>query len=117
MTPQFIKVLTNAAPIWLAATIVSCGSVNKKMESWVGYHKSELYQHWGPPSRITEDGQGGEILIYESFVNTGQTPGQISPSNNGTYRYTSPQQNGYNRTRMFYVNSEGTIYGWRWQGL
>jgi hypothetical protein len=48
----------------------------------------------------------------------GQTPGLIVPNNlNGGYFYTAPRQNNYLRTRMFYIDKEGKIYSWKWQGL
>ena len=71
----------------------------------------------GPPTRTTSDGGSGEIVIYETYVNTGQTPGQVYNNGYGGVGYTSPQNNGYSRSRMFYVNSAGVIYSWRWQGL
>ena len=94
----------------------SCGVVNKSMNEWMGHHKSELYQAWGPPSRITEDGNGGEILIDEYYSQGNQTPGKIYSYGNQIY-YTNPQSNTYSYTRMFYVNSEGIIYHWWWKGL
>lgn len=99
-------------------TLTQCVSTSKIMQTWVGSTKAKLYQSLGPPSRVTEDGQGGEILIYDSYVNLGQTPGTVQRNSyNNSVRYTSPQQNGYSRTRMFYVNSSGVIYNWRWKGL
>lgn len=106
----------------------SCSSINKQMASWVGHHQSQLIQSWGPPQNAVPDGNGGQILIYSQNVNLGQTPGQMNTyhsgnimggmySGNSTTSYTLPQQNTYSRTRMFYVNSEGVIYNWRWQGL
>jgi len=103
--------------ILLALTFTQCASTSQIMQSWVGHHKSELYQSWGPPTRITGDGQGGEILIYETYINTGQTSGEVRANPNGSISYTTPQQNGYTRTRMFYVDKYGKIYNWRWQGL
>jgi len=93
-----------------------CASIGKRMDSWVGHHQSELIHSWGPPNQIVSDGAGGSILIYSSYVNLGQTPGTI---NHWGYRttYTAPQNHGYQRTRMFYVDSKGIIYSWRWQGL
>jgi len=101
----------------LIPLLTDCGSINKTMQSWEGHHKSELYQKWGPPTRTTDDGLGGEILIYETWINTGQTAGQVYQNPNGSIGYTAPKQNGYLRTRMFYVNKNGIIYSWRWQGL
>lgn len=116
-TVKSSKVVNFIGIIVLLFIMVSCGAINKSMQSWVGHTKAELYQSLGPPTRVTEDGQGGEILIYEQYINTGQTPGQVYQDYNGNVRYTNPQQNGYSRTRMFYVNERGVIYSWRWQGL
>jgi hypothetical protein len=100
----------------LIVLFISCTGPSKIMASWVGKTKAELYQSWGPPSRKTDDGQGGEILIYAATVNLGQTPGQVYNNSDGSVGYTTPQSNSYSRTRMFYVNSSGVIYSWRWQG-
>ena len=47
------------------------------MSSWIGKTKAELYQSWGPPNSKTDDGQGGELLIYSSVVNIGQNSGTL----------------------------------------
>lgn len=85
------------------------------MASWVGQPQSELIAAWSPPNRTAPDGAGGTVLIYGAYVNLGQTPGTVYPQG-GQVRYTPSQQHGYVRTRMFYVNSDGIIYRWRWQG-
>lgn len=95
----------------------ACEGPSKAMASWVGHTQAELYQSMGPPTRITSDGASGSILIFETYVNTGQTPGQVQNNGYGGVNYTTPQNNGYVRSRMFYVNSSGIIYTWRWQGL
>ena len=93
-----------------------CASkINEVMDSWVGSHKSELIGRWGPPNQTTSDGLNGEILIYSSNVVLPQTLGRATTDTFGNTTYTAPQQNGYQRTRMFYVNKEGSIYSWRWQ--
>lgn len=92
-------------------------TTNNILDSWVGSHQSELIASWGPPNQTTTDGKGGTILIYGSYVNLGQSPGRASVDYFGNVIYTNPQQRGYERTRMFYVNPEGYIYSWRWQGL
>jgi hypothetical protein len=103
--------------ILLTSFFIGCAGPSKIMSSWVGKTKADLYQSWGPPGRVTDDGQGGEILIYSATVNMGQTPGQVYNNGNGGVNYTAPQSNYYSKTRMFYVNSNGVIYSWRWQGL
>ena len=96
--------------------IFSSSCASKIMAKWVGHDQSELYQAMGPPTRITSDGSNGQILIYESYVNMGQDPGEIYQSGS-KLKYTAPQQQGYLRTRMYYVNVQKKIYSWRWQGL
>jgi hypothetical protein len=101
----------------LSIILLGCvAHINNMMQSWVGHHQSELIASWGPPDQISTDGKGGSVLIYGSYVNLGQTPGQATINGN-QITYTAPQQNGYRRTRMFYVDKDGYIYSWRWQGL
>jgi hypothetical protein len=89
----------------------------KMLNSWLGHDKAELYRSWGPPTRVTEDGAGGEILIYEEGVYTGQVPGQAYRNAYGGMSYTNPQATGYNRVRMFYVDKAGKIYMWKAKGV
>lgn len=108
------------APYLILAILLTWGCasrVNEVMQSWVGKHQSDLIQAWGPPQQTAGDGKGGTILIYSSYVNLGQSPGQVTSYSPGYATYTAPQQQGYQRTRMFYVNSDGYIYNWRWQGF
>lgn len=97
--------------------VTGCVSTSKTLQSWVGHHESDLIASWGPPQSTASDGKGGKILIYQSYVNLGQTPGQVTSTGYGNYSYTAPQQQGYRRSRMFYVNSNSMIYSWRCQGL
>lgn len=102
----------------LVGLLSGCASsVNEMMQSWVGHHQSELIAKWGPPLQTASDGKGGTVLIYGEYVDLGQTPGQARRDYFGNITYTAPQQQGYQRTRMFYVNQNGYIYHWRWQGL
>lgn len=104
--------------VLLSLAVPGCaGRMNRRMNSWIGHHQSELIQSWGPPTTVVSDGNGGSILIYGSHVDLGQSPGVASVDPYGNVRYTTPQQRGYSRTRMFYVDSRGIIYHWRWQGL
>lgn len=56
--------------------VQGCASTQKIMDSWLGHHQSDLIASWGPPTRTASDGKGGSILIYEQYVNLGQSPGQ-----------------------------------------
>ena len=99
------------------ALVAACVSPDEVMGSWQGRHQSELIMSWGPPMRTASDGNGGTVLIYESYANLGQSPGQARTDYFGNVTYTAPQQRGYSRSRMFYVNADGIIYAYKWQGL
>lgn len=92
----------------IAATLLIGCNLSKKtseaMDSWVGHHKSELIQSWGPATRYESDGKGGEILIYERSVTTGRFIGN---------NYVQNTRNPY---KMFYADSNGKIYYWRFGG-
>lgn len=92
----------------VAAIFISCTTTQKAqdktrevMDSWMGHHKSELIQSWGPPQRYESDGKGGEILIYEKKVTRGAVI-------YGTYHEKTSYP--YN---MFYADSAGKLYYWR----
>lgn len=70
-------------------------------DSWLQHPKSELIRSWGAPTRTVTDGQGGEILIYE-------TSRKIANVIYGTYM----ERTITNYKEMF-VNSSGIIYHWR----
>lgn len=96
---------------------LSCIAPKKVMSSWVGKTKAEFYQSWGAPNSKTDDGQGGEILIYSSVVSIGQKSGTLYNNGNGEMTYTTPPNRQYSRIKMFYVNSKGIIYSWKLQEL
>ena len=104
-------------PAALIAIATGCTSPSTVMQAWVGHHQGDLIQSWGPPTRTTSDGRGGEILVYEYDRNMGQIPGRAVRNYDGSVSYTSPQSNGYVASRMFWVNKEGIIYTWQWKGM
>ena len=105
--------------------LVSCtSSITKKriaiteaLDSWKGHHQSELIALWGPPTKTYPDGKGGIILIYEYYRDLGQTPGRAYTDAWGNVKYTYPKNRGYTANRMFYINENGVIYSYRWQGI
>lgn len=66
------------------------------MSSWEGKPIAELIDQWGPPTRVTPDGRGGMVYIWEQYKRVG---------------------NGCIASRMFWVDSTGIIYKWAWKGL
>jgi hypothetical protein len=104
-----------------ASLFSGCGyraqkAINQEMQSWIGRHQSELIASWGQPQETNIDGQGGTILIYSQFVDRGYDPGHPTDPY-GRYTYKAPRQKGYNRMRMFFVNPDGYIYDFKWEGL
>ena len=73
----------------------------KIMDSWLGHTKAELIRTWGVPSNRTDDGQGGEVLIWEYSRSTGMVV-------SGVYI----QRNNVDYKEMF-ADKEGKIYYWR----
>lgn len=61
----------------------------------MGATKQKLYLSWGPPARTTDDGNGGEILIYAHQV------------------YVPEWHMHYWDYKMMYVDQDGKIYHWR----
>jgi len=101
------------------AYMESQGYTNKQkftdlMNTSIGWTKAELYQKLGPANQITDDGQGGSILIYTQTI-VQQSTGTVYQLCGQTY-YTLPQNTSYDREVMFFINSSGTIYSWQAKG-
>src|SRR6185436_14556621 len=100
--------------IALSLALVGCAArVNKELQPWVGRHQSELIDAWGPPTRLSIDGKGGTVLVYEQSVNY-ETAGQPLYDKKGKMTgYVPGQQYSSTRYRMFYVDPDGIIYTFR----
>jgi hypothetical protein len=103
----------------------------KAMDSWLGFHKSELFKQWGVPTRIVPDGQGGEVLAYEQSetVSVGRsdgigtssitlTPSATQGSINGlgfdvSSDVTRVRQRTITAYREIFVDESGIIRRWR----
>lgn len=79
-----------------STTKSTASSEDSMMNSWMGSSKAQLLQVWGPPTRVTSDGQEGEILVYDQ---TASMYGMV-----------------LTRSRCFYVNKNGKIYYWMCKG-
>jgi hypothetical protein len=73
---------------------LGCASITKLMQDGIGLPISTIIDHMGPPSRVTPDGKGGSVYIWEQWVPTGWF-------------------NGYLRSNTFWADSNGIIYKWR----
>jgi hypothetical protein len=91
-------------------------AVDHVMESWVGHRQTELVETWGPPTKIIPDGEGGSMIIYESLK--GIWGDEKNKRIVGGAQYAAePKQPGYAARRVFYVNEDGVIQSWKWEGL
>ena len=86
--------------------------VDDMMKTWLNASKDQLLLQWGPPSETFRDGKGGEIWTY-TFTN--QTTGYAYTDSYGHTYWRSPQQ--YQVVRQFFINEDGIIYAYRWQGI
>ena len=95
---------------------------NETLDSYINNHYSYFIDANGPPTRTTEDGRGGEILIYE-YSKENTTPGRLEGRSVGyghgvshSATYTPPVTTTKTTTIMLWVNSYGYIYRWYWEG-
>lgn len=108
-----VKSLIIALTLALVAGCMTQGQ-RTAMDSWIGHTQQQLELRWGAPTRMMPDGQGGQILIYDS------NPGAITTTSpgffNGRYYYpgvTTTTVHAHNT--QFFVNSSGIVYSWRRQ--
>lgn len=90
--------------------------VDNIMNSWVGHYQTELVAAWGQPTEVVSGDRGGRILIYESLKGTWGEETDKHIVGGAQYK-ARPLQEGYTAIRKFYVNEEGIIYSWEWEGL
>jgi len=90
--------------VLLLSFLVACAprqtgpSLSEKLDSWIGHHQSDLIRQWGAPTRVTSDGQGGAVLVYEFTRDLGCN----------AYRcYVGTEY------IQFFVTSRGVIYHWK----
>jgi hypothetical protein len=74
----------------------ACTTLDSTMSSWVGTHKDQLFQKWGPPSQEVALQDGGTSMVY---VDQWATANQYG-GNAGTCR------------KIFNTNASGTITSW-----
>jgi hypothetical protein len=78
----------------LLFSILGCSSIKQLTQSEIGQPISVVIDRWGPPSRVTSDGSGGKVYVWEKWEDLGY----------GIYRLWS---------LMFWADSNGIVYHWR----
>jgi hypothetical protein len=72
----------------------SCSSIKEFIQDGIGQPISTIIDSWGPPSRVTSDGKGGNVYTWEQWVTTGWGGA------------------GYMRVTTYWADSNGIIYKW-----
>jgi len=88
------SMLANGFILSLLVLTFGCSAIDKLTQDGIGQPISTIVESLGPPKRVTPDGKGGSVYIWEQWVPTGY-------------------YNGYLRTNTFFVDSKGIIYKWR----
>jgi hypothetical protein len=110
--------------------LAGCATPDKTMRSYLNHHYSDLVANWGQPDQTMSDGNGGQIWTYlkeRSWTMPGssQTTEQITSYNNfgatsaygqANTTYTPPQTTTWQSRRTFFINADGIIYRYSWQG-
>jgi hypothetical protein len=78
----------------LLVLTIGCSSIDKLTQDGIGQPISTIIDSMGPPSRVTPDGRGGSLYIWEHWVDTGYGSGHVW-------------------SNMFWADSNGIIYKWR----
>ena len=78
----------------LLVLTIGCSSINKLTQDGIGQPISTIIDSMGPPSRVTPDGRGGSVYIWEHWVDTGYGSGHVW-------------------SNVFWADSNGIIYKWR----
>ena len=78
----------------LLVLTISCSLIDKLTQDGIGQPISTIINSMGPPSRVTPDGRGGSVYIWEHWVDTGYGSGHVW-------------------SNMFWADSNGIIYKWR----
>ena len=79
---------------------------------WKNRHYKDLIASWGATSRVSEDGQGGKILVYDfSYITSGSYSSSYSGSGNMyNSNSTSVSPRYVPKIAQFFVNNDGIIY-------
>jgi hypothetical protein len=73
---------------------LSCSFFKELGQGEIGQPISTITDRFGPPSRVSPDGKGGTIYVWEKWWSNAEGGGQLW-------------------TNTFWVDSQGIIYKWR----
>jgi hypothetical protein len=97
--------------VFLFASAIGCGEkyadrMKRIMDSWLGSDISDVIANWGPPSQVTDIGNGNKIYSWTSSSTSTYFYPATQYSKAHAENYTSE------KSRSFWVNSDGKVYKW-----
>jgi len=114
-----MKFLFAASAFFLIIFLASCATYNGvtgeekiALDEWIGQSREQLIKAWGLPTKETPDGQGGEIMTYDTSVVHPKTPGINYENGNRGLNNDAVSNNVVTKSRMFYINPKAIIYRW-----
>ena len=63
--------IRSLATVAVLILCVGCNTLAKNMKSFVGSHRDELIQRWGPPDQEAKLSTGGSSLVYSTVWGDG----------------------------------------------
>ena len=89
MNSIFLKLMI----VFLLVSSLGCSSIKNLTRDGIGQPISTIMDSWGPASRVSSDGKGGMVYIWEQWVPTAY--------------------GGHVWSNTYWVDSNGIIYKWR----
>ena len=78
----------------LSVLVFGCSSISELTRDGIGQPISTVIRDWGPPSRVTPDGKGGSVYIWEQWFDRSYGMRDVWST-------------------TYWVDSKGIIYKWR----
>jgi hypothetical protein len=92
-TTRMNSVFAKLMIAFLLVSSLGCSSIKNLTKDGIGQPISTITDRWGPPSRVSSDGKGGTVYVWE----------QWGPN---------PEGGGHIWSNTYWVDSNGIIYKW-----
>lgn len=81
---------------------LDCSTSKNRSEKWMGESKNSFIKNWGPPVRVFNNAENGEILVYAEQVFVTDNSKDLGLAGESYWNYN-----------YLYVNKEGKIFSKR----
>jgi hypothetical protein len=88
------SLLVKSVILLLSVLAFGCSSISELTQDGIGQPISTVIKDLGPPSRVTPDGKGGSVYIWEQWFDRSYGMRDVWST-------------------MYWVDSKGIIYKWR----